>query len=269
MFDEIKKIFGNINKKIKEKLEYNKKITTQSVDILIPDTMEVDDINGKLIRFICTNSIKRCGSRYNMELWAGFIAFKQNLNDSLTKDSWIPVCFELQNPGKKLTTYSKKYFEQFEMFNMLKKIAMELDITKCHRTNYNFLGRAFITDDRLVVAINEPPKPNLYPVLDKLDRELANSGIPMVVPSPMPKEEVDAILGGEQRFNDIRENKDVKREDLDPFSNIKPREGITKAGEDYESDTKEVVNPGKDTMQPYSHPIQNNSTIVNDAMNNK
>ena len=54
------------------------------------------------------------------------------------------------------------------MFNMLKKIGMELNLNKVSREHYNFLGRVFVTDDRLIVAMNEPPKPNIYSDLDKL-----------------------------------------------------------------------------------------------------
>ena len=248
-FDNLKKKFGT---KRKDGREY-----TMTVEIAIPDIMGIDDINGRLIRYICCNNINKISTHYGMDLWAGFIAFKDNPQVHLTKSDWIPVCFELQHPGKKLTTYGRKFFMQNEMFNMLKKIGMELNINKVSREHYNFLGRVFVTDDRLIVAMNEPPKPNIYSDLDKLDNQLSLYGIPEPkLTNSVTQEEIDAVLGKSDDMAEIaRGEKETgeQENEKDPFGRTKAIQGVTKAA-DIEDETGEIVNPNANTMEPYFKP---------------
>ena len=239
------KFFEKLMKKFKKKnkngVEY-----TGSIDIAIPDMMGIEDINGRLIRFICCNSVSKISTHYGMDLWAGFVAFKNNAQEQLTKSDWIPVCFELQHPGKKLTTYSKRFFMQNELFNMLKKIGMELNINKVSREHFNYLGRVFVTEDRLIVAMNEPPKPNIYGDLDKLDNQLSTRGVPEPkITNSVSQEEINAVLGQNEKMADI-----AKGEESSPFDKNKAVEGVTRASEDVE-EIGEIVNPNANTMEPY------------------
>lgn len=240
-------LFENLKKKFKKNnngVEY-----TGNIEIAIPDMMGIEDINGRLIRYICCNNISKISTHYGMDLWAGFVAFKNNTQDALTKSDWIPVCFELQHPGKKLTTYSKRFFMQNEMFNMLKKIGMELNLNKISREHFNFLGRVFVTDDRLIVTMNEPPKPNIYGDLDRLDHQLATNGIPEPkFTSTITQKEINDVLGHNEKMAEI-----AKGEDPSPFDKTKAVEGVTKAAENDDT-SGEVINPNANTLEPYIRP---------------
>lgn len=240
------KFFENLKKKFKNKngVEY-----TANVEVAVPDMMGIEDINGRLIRFICCNNLSKISTHYGMDLWAGFVAFKNNSQEQLTKSDWIPVCFELQHPGKKLTTYSKRFFLQNELFNMLKKIGMELNINKVSREHFNYLGRVFVTDDRLIVAMNEPPKPNIYGDLDRLDHQLSTNGIPEPrFTNSITQEEINDVLGHNEKMVGI-----AKGEETSPFDKAKAVEGVTKAAEDMDI-PGEVVNPNANTMEPFTRP---------------
>lgn len=259
-FDNLKKKFGN--KDGRER--------TMTLEIAIPDIMGIEDLNGRLIRYICCNNIYKVSTHYGMDLWAGFIAFKDTPQVHLTKSDWIPVCFELQHPNKKLTTYAKKFFLQNEMFNMLKKIGMELNLNKVSREHYNFLGRVFVTDDRLIVAMNEPPKPNIYSDLDKLDNQLTSKGVPEPkLNNSVTQEEIDAVLGKSEDMAEIArgENGDVAiGNEKDPFGRPKAMEGVTRASY-VEDEPGEIVNPTANTMEPYFKPgvegqVKNQQPVV-------
>lgn len=211
------------------------------VSIIIPDTIGVEDEEGRLLRYICCNAFRKVNQHFNMQLWAGFVAFKKNIKDEILKDAWVPICFEIQSPGANLTTYSRNYFEQNQLLNMLKKIGLEEDITNLSHVNYNFLGRVIVTDERLIVITKEPPKPNLLNTLNLLDTELANKGIPVFTPSPMSEEEVDRYLEGNDKMPEIAKGMNI--EEPDPFDEVKPIMGVTQAAKDRNKGPEPVAQP--------------------------
>ena len=105
--------------------------------------------------------------------------------------------------------------------------------------------------------MNEPPKPNIYSDLDKLDNQLSLYGIPEPkLTNSVTQEEIDAVLGKSDDMAEIaRGEKETgeQENEKDPFGRTKAIQGVTKAA-DIEDEPGEIVNPNANTMEPYFKP---------------